>query len=447
MSNNIIEKLARNHPEDSVSDVLCMIFNEDKSLAKKFLQDRHKIKGFEILSVIRNYSLQTGKKPDITFIVRKKRGKSINFFHVETKITATENRRGKYQQYKHYTNHMNKHNSHGWKGKKCILLCPSYECGHDEEYADRYNFSALIKFIDGCNTHISKMLIHYIENNIEYSENKIIKFAKDKLKPEEWEIYANLISKIREIMVDIRENRNPRVKITTGGLWKKASSCFTWSVGFRRKGGKKNNNGFLSYDFYTEEECKSPLRIYYKQDILKNYTVNCPHYNVEKEYYSNVFDDPNSLRILNAYSLGTDNPNIGKRLLGFVNKASRKKTLDIVYKGNVYFRSIIMYIDLIDDKLDSKKWKTTFSNECSQRDIIYRLQIEKRKCGKHLSIVFEPTNLNQEYVLRWESDFKINNTYMEDKKSGRFIKPIGREWSNPTEATTYIKKHWTESFD
>ena len=209
MSNNIIEKLARNHPEDSVSDVLCMIFNEDKSLAKKFLQDRHKIKGFEILSVIRNYSLQTGKKPDITFIVRKKRGKSINFFHVETKITATENRRGKYQQYKHYTNHMNKHNSHGWKGKKCILLCPSYECGHDEEYADRYNFSALIKFIDGCNTHISKMLIHYIENNIEYSENKIIKFAKDKLKPEEWEIYANLISKIREIMVDIRENRNP----------------------------------------------------------------------------------------------------------------------------------------------------------------------------------------------------------------------------------------------
>lgn len=439
MSNTIIEKLARNHPEDSVSDVLCIIFNEDKDFARKFLKKIHKLKYFEIISIIRNYSLSTGKKPDITFVVKKKGKNRLNYFHIETKITATENRRGKYKQYKHYTDHM-KNNFQVWR-KKCILLCPSTEYRHEEKYVLRYDFCDLIDFMnnhefDANNQIISDMLVDYIKKKVEYSVQVIFKGAKQPLKQKRWEEYANFISELRQIMLDIK---NSTIKTSTGGLWQRGSSCYYWNVGFRKKRSKKYNKGFLSYEFYTEDECRSPLYLYYAQDILGYRQIKCPQYDGGKIYYSKVFDDLKSLSILEDYSLGSNESEIKKRLIIFAKKASRKKMLDIIYKGNKYFRSIIMYIDLIDNKLDPKKYSTEFSNECSGKDIIYRLQIKNINNSKYFSIAFEPTNPDPEALLRWESDFEIKN-YIEDKNKQRFIMPIGQKIPELKRVTKLVEK-------
>ena len=88
----LLQKIARNHPEDTVSDIIWYICKNDPSFAKNLISPFiSSLNEFTIIDIVRNYIISDGYMPDLTFLLSHKETNKIIYIIIETKITATQN--------------------------------------------------------------------------------------------------------------------------------------------------------------------------------------------------------------------------------------------------------------------------------------------------------------------------------------------------------------------
>jgi hypothetical protein len=88
----LLSKIARNHQEDTLSDVIWCICKQDEEFARDIISKFIKISSdFQLIDIVRNFTIQYRLMPDITFILRHKKYNKIIYLLIETKITASPN--------------------------------------------------------------------------------------------------------------------------------------------------------------------------------------------------------------------------------------------------------------------------------------------------------------------------------------------------------------------
>ena len=155
----LLQKIARNHAEDTLSDVIWCICKQDAGFAEQLISKFILFSDdFSVIDIVRNYIITDGYIPDLTFLLRHNKTNKIIYLIIETKITASQNiysnKHRTKKQYAVYTNYLNKKNTIAGLAKKykiptkCILLSPSYYEKHtDEDNVIDFRFPALLEIL------------------------------------------------------------------------------------------------------------------------------------------------------------------------------------------------------------------------------------------------------------------------------------------------------------
>lgn len=437
----ILRKLARNHPEDTISDVLWAIFKEEDNefdihFAKQFINN---INDYTIIDTVRNYPIPGNYKPDITFILRKGIRGKLNFFHIETKLGSRENKygQGKKNQFLQYTAHMKKYNIRGLQ-RECILLCPSYNESYNLEYVERYDFTKLINLMENYFSRrknvLSIMLIEYLKEDVEGTNWKLIdNYRMIEQNPNKFKFYQSMLREIRSIFNDIH-NYNYTSK---HGIWTKNSIQYYFGIGMNKKWAKKKRKYYLEYIYYYNDECYSPLALTFPPELMKTFSVKAPQYVSNNKYCCKLLDDP-SLNILDGFAI-KDNQKIRfkKRLESFIEKANDKSNRNYIEMGNRFLNASIAFVDNFSIKI-KELYEIEYRNRLygDKVKFITRTFIKEDNEKIYLDLVVEPTNPDQNQLLRWESNCQFKGFKKISKE--KYYKSLLKKQFDPDEAVNFV---------
>ena len=435
----ILRKLARNHPEDTISDVLWAIFKEkdngfDIHFAKQFINN---INDYTIVDIVRHYPIPGRYKPDITFILRKGIRGKLNFLHIETKLGSRENKygKGKRNQFLKYTDHMKRSNILSLQ-RNSILLCPFYNETYNLEHIERYDFTKLINLMENYfsrRNELSIMLIEYLKEEIEGTHWQLKNNYMVEQHPQKFKFYQNMLREIRSILNDIHNNNDTNKH----GIWTKNSIQYYFGIGMNKKWAKKERKGYLEYLYYYNDECYSPLVLTFPSELMEKYPVKSPRYVSNNRYCCNLLDDP-SLNMLNGFAI-KDNQKIRfkKRLESFIEKANDKSNRKYIDMGNKFLNASIAFVDNFSIKI-SELYETEYRNKLygDKVKFITRIFIKEDDKKIYLDLVIEPTNPDQNQLLRWESNCQFKGFKKISKE--KYYKSLLKKQFNPDEAVNFV---------
>lgn len=408
----LLSKIARNHAEDTISDVIWCICKQDIEFAEELISNYiNFISDFTIIDIVRNLIITDGYMPDLTFLLRHKKTKGIVYIIIETKITASQNIYNvKYKpkkQFEVYTRYLIKQNSKVKLAKKynipqkCILLSPSYYEKHSSnDNIIHFRFPQLVKLLYGSNNKetdgIRNELITFIKEDYEgtYSrlqENLEILGHKNELK------YAqNQILLIREAMLD--------EYVSKTGLWQNNSFAYYFGVGLKNKyQTNKNDLSWLSYDIYSEDEVSSPIRLNFPKRFIKKKILNAPQYLNKYKFQCDILNeciiDENFINIFKHIHCSS---NLKDKIFQFALYYSNEKKKSYLKKYNKFFHALISFVEKFDNEI-SEEYHTFFRHSLNGNDLLLRLKIKKNIDGKfNINIIAEPTCFDAVNILRIE---------------------------------------------
>jgi len=417
---SILKKLARNHPEDTISDVLVHLFSEHRPLALFFLKKTNYIKDdedYRILSVARNFTISGKYKPDITFLVRKGEKGNVNHIFCETKITANENRYiNKYKrQYAIYTTEMKKNIT--TLQKKCILLCPSWYDYEEIDNVSVFTFLQLLELLESyfehTNDEIARLLVDYIRESFEGYSSDLAKHRK--LIDGSDESIAILLL-YRSKLIDVRKTMlalcDKAKKPHYGGLWKRNNKRldFHFQIGLDLK-GKNDDKLWIAYSFYDREEWCSPIKAYYPTKMIERHKLQYPNFVKAKEYYSNLIDDRSALSIFDdvAY-MSTPQKKAAENRYAFnrlLDEMSHENVRTVVASGNSFLSACCQYMERLENMMASTHYVRYEHILDDDQFILLQYYYKRTNSQKWMSFIVDITAKDINQILRIESNFRI----------------------------------------
>lgn len=412
----LLQKIARNHPEDTVSDIIWYICKKDPSFAENLISPFISyLNEFTIIDIVRNYIISDGYIPDLTFLLSHKETNKIIYIIIETKITASQNiherksrTKKQYSIYKKYLNEKNKKANLGKKytiTDKCILLCPSYyNLEGEEDNVIELRFPSLLNLLKNSTTPIKKELIKYIEEEFEgtYTElNENLEILNHKI---EFKNAQKHILALRHTMLNEEE-------ISKSGLWQSTSECYCYfSVGLRtsytpRKEKKSwKHRSWLSYEFYIEDDIYSPLKLSFLKKLVKKDIIHVAKYQNKNKFYCDLLTEskinPNFIEIFDWLQCSEELKEI---IIQFTEYYKQSNKQSYLVKFNKFLSSILSYLDRFTNKISSSYPHTVFEHSLNNSEILLCLTIKTRSNGKHhISIIAEPTSFDVSKLLRME---------------------------------------------
>ena len=412
----LLQKIARNHPEDTVSDIIWYICKQDQNFTRKlispFISSSH-LNEFTIIDIVRNYIISDGYIPDLTFLLSHKETNKIIYIIIETKITATQNihqrknrTKKQYSIYKKYLNDKNKGIGKKYKiTDKCVLLCPSYyDIEGEEDNVVELRFPSLLETLKDSTTPIKKELIKYIEEEFEgtYTDlNENLEILNHKI---EFKNAQKHILALRHTMVNEEE-------ISKSGLWQSTSECYCYfSIGLRTSYTPKKENkswkhrSWLSYEFYLEEDIYSPLKLSFLKKLVKKDIIHVAKYQNKNKFYCDLLTEskinPNFIEIFDWLQCSQE---LKENIIQFTEYYKQPRKQSYLVKFNKFLSSLLNYFDRFTDEIAATYSYTAFEHSLNNSKIVLRLTIKTRSSGKHhISIIAEPTCFEVNDLLRLE---------------------------------------------
>ena len=435
----ILKKLARNHPEDTVSDVLQVIFKEHVDVTagflKNFIPDINK---YTIIDVARNFIVNGRYRPDLTIILRRGVRGQLNFFHIETKITARENKYGQgiRSQCNQYSRHMEKANIKSLRNN-CVLLCPSYYF-LDEDYLSRFDFRKLLNLLqDGHSNGLAKELIKFIEEEYEGLSWKLQENCQILEHPIKFKYFQKMVKDIKDLMAQIHADND---KVSKSGLWTKTSFAHYFQISVKIKGTweKKKVKGYLTYEFYNKYDCKTPLKFYFPAQILDKFNITLFHHSYRETYCCDLLDDISGIEALGALGFKDSDLYI-KKLIELANTANSGGNRGYIEFGNRFLSSSLIFIEAFDAKVAEKYgYYTEFRHQCSKQNLKMRLRIKRQaKNNKHIDLVFDPLNPDIDQIFMWESNVQFIG-FKNHENTDTYCRKLAKKQYDPEAAAEYV---------
>ena len=413
----LLQKIARNHPEDTVSDIIWYICKQDQDFARKLISpfiSCSYINEFTIIDVVRNYIISDGYIPDLTFLLGHKKSNKIIYIIIETKITATQNiyhRKNRikkqYSIYRKYLNDKNKGIAKKYKiADKCVLLCPSYyDIEGEEDNVIALRFPSLLTILRESTTPIKNELIKYIEEEFEgtYSDlNNNLEILNHKI---EFKNAQKHILSLRHSMLNEEE-------ASKSGLWQATSECYCYfSVGLRtyytplKEKKSWKHRSWLSYEFYLEEDIYSPLKLSFPKKLVKKNIIHVAKYQNKNRFYCDLLTEskmnPDFIKIFDWIQCSQELKDNVSQFTEYYKQPSKQSYL---VEFNKFLSALINYFDRFTDEIAATYSYTAFEHSLNNSEIILCLTIKKRSNGKHhISIIAEPTCFKVDNLLRMEA--------------------------------------------
>lgn len=413
----LLRKLARNHAEDTLSDVVWCLCKQDSDFAKKLISEFILFSDdFSVVDIVRNYVITNGCMPDLTFLLRHKKTNQIVYLIIETKITASQNiystKSRTKRQYAVYTNYLKKKNKKIKLDEKynfpekCILLSPSYYEKHSvEDNVIDFRFPALLKLLKkSANLEtkgVCKELIKYLEEEFEGTRSKL----KENLgilnhKIELRSAQKHILS-LRDAMLE--ENQASK-----SGLWQNNSFGYHFSSGLKNKYSSKTNGrswssrSWLSYNFYYEDDIKSPLKLIFPNKLIKKNLIKTPQYHNKHQFTCDVLTESKiNNKFINIFKSIHCSDKLIESISAFTNYYKDEKKQTYLVKYNELLNSIINFIEMLIPKIEY--YHIEFRHNLKKPELLLRLKIVDDKRTKfHLKLVAEPTCFNINDILRIE---------------------------------------------
>jgi hypothetical protein len=416
----LLQNIVRNHPEDTVSDILWYICKKDYIFSRELLSRFiYQLDDFSIIDVIRNYIIYDGVTPDLTILLQHKKTNELIYIIIETDITVKDNNNNTIykktsNQYGTYTNYLNNKNKSTQLHKeynlpdKCILLCPSY---FDNKYEDgnvkQFKFSELLALLvdsDNSDTEeIRNELIKYIEKfEGTYSHlNKNLGILE----------YKTELKSAQKHLLALRDTMLKEKEISKSGLWQTNSECYCYfGIGLKSNYTPKNEGkslkyrSWLSYDFFSEEDIFSPLKLNFPNKLIRKNLIHvAKHQNKYKFYCDLLIESKLNNKFIDIFNLTNCSEKLKTNILNFTNYYNQENKHAYLIKFNEFLRSIVNFIDIFDDEISNEYNYTYFEHSLSKKEILLCLKIKTRVNGKHhISIIAEPTSFDINQILRME---------------------------------------------
>jgi hypothetical protein len=285
---------------------------------------------------------------------------------------------------------------------KCILLCPTdYNKEYEEESVILFTFKELLVLLKNSKNPdtegIRKELIKFIEEEYEGTFTNLNKHLAILNHSKELRTIQSHILLLRKAMLEEYKSKS--------GLWKKDSFAYYFGVGLKNKRlSDKNNLSWLSYDFYYEDEVKSPLKIEFPKKFINKKIFGAPSYRNKNKYQTDLINeftiDKSCISFFDHTKCGNNLPKAVNDFAEYYCQESKKQYLK---KYNKLLHSGIKFIEKIDIEV-SDKYQTIFYHNLKEERIIIRLKIKKRIDGIYsINLVFEPTSDIIENILRIET--------------------------------------------
>ena len=417
----LLQKIARSHPEDSVSDIIWYICKKDTLFAKKFIaQFLPPESDFTVLDIARNHMVHDGFMPDLTFLLHHRKSNTINYIVMETRIAAKQNiherKKRTTKQYGTFTNYLNRQGGETSipqaysPPEKCILLCPSYYDNQEEEHVRVFRFPRLLALLKSSTNSetadIREELIKYIEEEFEATHihlNKNLKILENRVE----------MQNAQKHTLALREAMLNEEGVSKSGLWLPDCEWYCYfGIGLRVKYKSKNEeNPWLSYDFSSEEDIFSPLKLSFPNNFLKKGLIHFPKHLSEEKFYCDVLIESKiNQQFEDIFNLLSCGDGLKTAILDFTNyyNYSQPNKQPYLVKYNEFLNAILNYMDRFDDEVSKEYRYTHFEHSLNKKEILLRLNIEARVNGKyHISVVAEPTAFDTDKILRMEL-FKNN---------------------------------------
>ncbi|MCF8055027.1 MAG: hypothetical protein K9K37_00115 [Desulfocapsa sp.] len=415
----LLHKMARNHLEDTVSDILWYICKKDSLFAKKLLsQFTDPTSDFTVIDITRNYMIYDGFMPDLTFLLHHNKTNKINYIVMETRITTKQNihirKKRTTKQYGIFTNYLNRQNKltniqQAYNiPDKCILLCPSYYDNQEEGHVKEFRFPKLLTLLknskESATEEIRNELIKYIEEEFETTHTHLNNNLDILANKKELKCAQDHIISLREAMLTEQD-------VSKSGLWQKDCEWYCYfGIGLKVNYKSKNEeNPWLSYDFSSEEDIFSPLKLSFPNNIIKKGVVHFPKYlNKDKFYCDLLIESKINTKFEDIFNLLACDDILKTNIINFTKHYNQPDKQRYLIKYNEFLNAILNYMDRFDDEVSKEYRYTHFEHSLDKKEILLRLNIEARVNGKyHISVVAEPTSSDINKILRMEL-FKHN---------------------------------------
>jgi hypothetical protein len=412
----LIKKIARNHPEDTLSDIIWCLCKQDNNFAKTILSKFVSfIEDFDIIDIVRNYVLKDGYMPDLTFLLRHKKKNKIIYIIIETKIEASQNiysnKKRTKKQYDLYTKYQNNKNlTAGLAQKykipsKCILLCPSWYEKYDEnDPVIDFRFPILLKMLKNSENKetsgIRNELIKYIKEEFEGINTDIGNSLEILKHKNELGKIQNQIRTIRDVMLNQKE-------IIKSGLWKKNSYGYYFEIGMKNKysTSKKNANirSWLTYSFYYDDDISSPLKLYFPKKMISKGIIQVPQYQNKNQFSCDILTECQiNKEFFKIFDHIHCDKNIPQTIMDFVEYYTIQSKHQYLVQYNQMLNAILVFNDKFYYKMEYD-YHVTYHHNFSSSALQFNFKLKKFKNSiRYLDLIIEPTNKNILDILRIE---------------------------------------------